>query len=99
MNAEIDNRTPAQQLEQIEAQQNTAQKIVAALLNGRILSQRNSAEFKTTAFHSRIADARRIISRSYPDRILRSRYTEDHQTEAGRPFKIYCLETLKPAQP
>lgn len=99
MNAEIDNRTPAQQLEQIEAQQNTAQKIVAALLSGRILSQRNSAEFKTTAFHSRIADARRILSRSYPDRILCSRYTDAYQTEAGRPFKVYWVETVNVAQP
>lgn len=99
MNPEIDNRTPAQQLEQIEAQQNTAQKIVAALLSGRILSQRNSTEFKTTAFHSRIADARRILSRSYPDRTLRSRYTTDAETIAGRPFKIYWVESLNPAQP
>lgn len=92
--AEIDNRTAAQQQEQIAGQHNTAQKIVAALLSGRTVSQQNSDEFKTTAFHSRIADARRIISRAYPDRILRSRYTTDAETIAGRPFKIYWLEPL-----
>lgn len=89
---EIDNRTPAQQAEQVAEQYNTAQRIVAALLSGRILSQRDSAEFKTTAFHSRIADARRILSRQHPGCILRSRYTEDHTTAAGRPFKLYWLE-------
>lgn len=92
--AEIDNRTPAQQQEQVAEQYNTAQKIVAALLSGRVVSQRNSTEFKTTAFHSRIADARRILSRAYPDRILRSRFTTDAETIAGRPFKIYWLEPL-----
>lgn len=97
MTKETDNRTPAQQQEQAEAQYNTAQKIVSALLSGRVLSQRNSAEFKTTAFHSRIADARRILSRSYPDRVLCSRYTQGYQTEAGRPFKIYWVEPLNAA--
>lgn len=91
---EEDNRTPAQQAEQVAEQYNTAQRIIAALLAGRIVSQRDSKEFKTTAFHSRIADARRILSRQYPQYALRSRYTEDHLTEAGRPFKLYWLETL-----
>ncbi len=94
MNAEIDNRTPAQQCDQVAGQYNTAQKIVAALLAGRILSQRNSTEFKTTAFHSRMADARRILSRQYPGKILRSRYTTDAETIAGRPFKIYWLDNM-----
>ena len=89
---EQDNRTPAQQSEQVAEQYNTAHRIVAALLSGRVLSQRNSQEFKTTAFHSRIADARRILARQYPDRHLCSRFTEDHRTEAGRPFKLYWLD-------
>lgn len=88
---ELDNRTASQKDEQVAAQYNTAQRILAALLAGRIVSQRNSAEFKTTAFHSRMADVRRILTRQYPDRTLCSRYTEDHLTEAGRPFKLYWL--------
>lgn len=92
--AETDNRTSTQLVEQAEAQQNTAQRIVAALLNGRILSQRDSREFKTTAFHSRICDARRILTRQYPGKILRSRYTTDAETIAGRPFKIYWLDPV-----
>lgn len=89
---EQDNRTPAQQSEQVAGQYNTAQRIVAALLAGRTLSQRNSQEFKTTAFHSRIADARRILSRQ--GYTLRSRYTTDAETLAGRPFKIYWLDRI-----
>ena len=89
---EQDNRTPAQQSEQVAEQYNTAQRIVAALLAGRIVSQRDSREFKTTAFHSRMSDARRILARQYPDRHLCSRFTEDHRTEAGRPFKLYWLD-------
>ena len=54
---EADDRTPARQQEQVAEQYNTAQRIVAALLAGRILSQRDSREFRTTAFHSRIAGA------------------------------------------
>ena len=91
---EADTRTPAQQVDQIVEQYNTAQRIVAALLSGRVLSQRDSKEFKTTAFHSRICDARRILARRYPEYILRSRYTDNMETIAGRPFKIYWLETL-----
>ena len=89
---EQDNRTPAQQAEQVAGQYNTAQRIVAALLAGRTLSQRNSQEFKTTAFHSRIADARRILARQ--GHTLRSRYTTDAETLAGRPFKIYWLDRI-----
>ena len=89
---EQDNRTPAQQSEQVAGQYNTAQRIVAALLAGRTLSQRNSQEFKTTAFHSRIADARRILARQ--GHTLRSRYTTDAETLAGRPFKIYWLDRI-----
>jgi len=92
--AEQDNRTPDQQRDQVAGQYNTAQQIVAALLAGRTLSQRNSAEFKTTAFHSRIADARRILARQYPDKVLRSRFTTDAETIAGRPFKVYWIESL-----
>ena len=84
---EADDRTPAQQQEQVAGQYNTAQRIVAALLSGRTLSQRDSQEFKTTAFHSRIADARRILSRQ--GYTLRSRYTTDAETLAGRAFKLY----------
>jgi len=89
---EQDNRTPAQQSEQVAGQYNTAQRIVAALLAGRTLSQRNSQEFKTTAFHSRIADARRILARQ--GYTLRSRYTTDAETIAGSPFKIYWLDRI-----
>ena len=89
---EQDNRTPAQQSEQVAEQYNTAQRIVAALLAGRIVSQRDSREFKTTAFHSRIADARRILARQ--GHTLRSRYTTDAETLAGRPFKIYWLDRI-----
>lgn len=87
---EADNRTPAQQQEQVAEQYNTAQRIVAALLAGRTLSQRDSQEFKTTAFHSRIADARRILSRQ--GYTLRSRYTTDAETLAGRAFKLYWID-------
>ena len=87
---EQDNRTPAQQSEQVAEQYNTAQRIVAALLAGRTLSQRNSQEFKTTAFHSRIADARRILARQ--GYTLRSRYTTDAETLAGRAFKLYWID-------
>lgn len=87
---EADNRTPAQQQEQVAGQYNTAQRIVAALLSGRTLSQRDSQEFKTTAFHSRIADARRILSRQ--GYTLRSRYTTDAETLAGRAFKLYWID-------
>ncbi len=87
---EQDNRTPAQQSEQVAGQYNTAQRIVAALLAGRTLSQRNSQEFKTTAFHSRIADARRILSRQ--GYTLRGRYTTDAETLAGRAFKLYWID-------
>lgn len=87
---EADNRTPAQQQEQVAGQYNTAQRIVAALLAGRTLSQRDSQEFKTTAFHSRIADARRILSRQ--GYTLRSRYTTDAETLAGRAFKLYWID-------
>ena len=89
---ESDTRTPAQQIDQIVEQHNTARRIVAALLSGRTLSQRDSREFKTTAFHSRIADARRILSRAYPEYTLCSRFTTDAETIAGRPFKLYWLE-------
>ena len=89
---EVDNRTPAQQAEQVAGQYNTAQQIVKALLAGRVLSQRNSAEFKTTAFHSRIADARRILSKQHPGVTLRSRFTDDSETAAGRPYKLYWIE-------
>ena len=87
---EADDRTPAQQQEQVAGQYNTAQRIVAALLSGRTLSQRDSQEFKTTAFHSRIADARRILSRQ--GYTLRSRYTTDAETIAGRAFKLYWID-------
>lgn len=87
---ETDDRTPRQQQEQVAGQYNTAQRIVAALLSGRTLSQRDSQEFKTTAFHSRIADARRILSRQ--GYILRSRYTTDAETLAGRAFKLYWID-------
>lgn len=87
---EADDRTPAQQQEQVAGQYNTAQRIVAALLSGRTLSQRDSQEFKTTAFHSRIADARRILSRQ--GYTLRSRYTTDAETLAGRAFKLYWID-------
>ena len=87
---ETDDRTPAQQQEQVAGQYNTAQRIVAALLSGRTLSQRDSQEFKTTAFHSRIADARRILSRQ--GYTLRSRYTTDAETLAGRAFKLYWID-------
>lgn len=89
---DVDTRTPEEQRVQVAEQYNTAQRIVAALIAGRTLSQRNSTEFKTTAFHSRIADARRILSRSYPEYTLCSRYTSDAETIAGRKFKIYWLE-------
>jgi hypothetical protein len=89
---EADDRTPRQQQEQVAGQYNTAQRIVAALLSGRTLSQRDSQEFKTTAFHSRIADARRILSRQ--GYTLRSRYTTDAETIAGRAFKLYWIESL-----
>ena len=88
---ETDNRTSGEQAEQVAEQYNTAQRILAALLAGRIVSQRDSAEFKTTAFHSRMADVRRIVARQYPGRTLCSRYTEDHHTAAGRPYKLYWL--------
>ena len=87
---EADDRTPRQQQEQVAGQYNTAQRIVAALLSGRTLSQRDSQEFKTTAFHSRIADARRILSRQ--GYTLRSRYTTDAETLAGRAFKLYWID-------
>lgn len=87
---EADDRTTAQQQEQVAGQYNTAQRIVAALLSGRTLSQRDSQEFKTTAFHSRIADARRILSRQ--GYTLRSRYTTDAETLAGRAFKLYWID-------
>lgn len=89
--AEIDNRTDAQQSEQIAEQYNTARQILAAMLAGRVVSQRNSEEFKTTAFHSRIADVRKIIARQYPERTLCSRYTDTERTEAGRPYKLYWI--------
>ena len=87
---EADDRTPRQQQEQVAGQYNTAQRIVAALLSGRTLSQRDSQEFKTTAFHSRIADARRILSRQ--GYTIRSRYTTDAETLAGRAFKLYWID-------
>lgn len=87
---EADDRTPRQQQEQVAGQYNTAQRIVTALLSGRTLSQRDSQEFKTTAFHSRIADARRILSRQ--GHTLRSRYTTDAETLAGRAFKLYWID-------
>ena len=87
---EADDRTPRQQQEQVAGQYNTAQRIVTALLSGRTLSQRDSQEFKTTAFHSRIADARRILSRQ--GYTLRSRYTTDAETLAGRAFKLYWID-------
>lgn len=87
---EADDRTPRQQQKQVAGQYNTAQRIVAALLSGRTLSQRDSQEFKTTAFHSRIADARRILSRQ--GYTLRSRYTTDAETLAGRAFKLYWID-------
>jgi hypothetical protein len=90
---EADDRTPRQQQEQVAEQYNTAQRIVAALLSGRTLSQRDSQEFKTTAFHSRIADARRILSRK--GYTLRSRYTTDAETLAGRAFKLYWIDNTQ----
>lgn len=90
---EADDRTPRQQQEQVAGQYNTAQRIVAALLSGRTLSQRDSQEFKTTAFHSRIADARRILSRQ--GYTLRSRYTTDAETLAGRSFKLYWIDNTQ----
>ena len=88
---EVDNRTPQEQNEQIAEQYNTAQKIVEALLAGRTVSQRNSAEFKTTAFHSRIADARKILYRDHFGYTLCSRYVKNDRTAAGRPYKEYWL--------
>lgn len=40
---EQDNRTDAQKAGQIADNYNTAQRIIAALISGRVLSQRNSA--------------------------------------------------------
>lgn len=90
---EADNRTPAQQADQVAAQYNTARAILAALIAGRVLSQRDSREFKTTAFHSRMCDVRRILSRQFPEYTLCSRFTDAERTDAGRPYKLYWLET------
>lgn len=90
---EVDNRTAAQQQEQIAEQYNTAQRILAALIAVRVVSQRDSDEFDTTAFHSRIADVRRILSRQYPQYTLCSRYTDVERTAAGRPFKLFWIES------
>ena len=73
-----------------------AERIVADILTGRVVSQRDSDYYKTTAFHSRIADARRILfSRGY---VLRSRFTTDAETPAGRPFKIYWIDNPQPCK-
>ena len=87
---ETDDRTDAQVAGQIAAERSTAERIVADILAGRVVSQRDSDYYKTTAFHSRIADARRLLfSRGY---VLRSLFTTDAVTPAGRPFKIYWID-------
>ena len=88
---EVDNRTDAQKAGQIADNYNTAQRIIAALISGRVLSQRNSAEFKTIVWHSRMHDVRRILARQYPQYTLCSRFS-DERTSAGRPFKVYWIE-------
>ena len=90
---ERDNRTLAAQSEQVAEQYNTAQRIIVALLSGRVVSQRNSEEFKTTAFHSRMADVRRILTRQHPELTLCSQYSATERTEAGRPYKLYWINT------
>lgn len=89
--AEADNRTDAQKAGQIADNYNTAQRIIAALISGRVLSQRNSAEFKTIVWHSRMHDVRRILARQYPQYTLCSRFS-DERTAAGKPFKLYWIE-------
>ena len=89
---EVDNRTDAEKVDQIVDNYNTARRIVAALLAGRTLSHRDSAEFKTTEFHTRICYARKILASQYPQYTLCSRYTDKEETGAGRPFKIYWIE-------
>ena len=91
---EQDNRTDAQKVDAILDHYSTAQRIVAALIAGRILSYKDSKEFKTIEWHSRIHDARRILSRQYPQYVLCSRFTSD-TTEAGRAYKLYWIENAK----
>ena len=88
---EVDNRTDAEKVDQIVDNYNTAQRIIAALISGRVLSQRNAAEFKTIVWHSRMHDVRRILARQYPQYVLCSRFTDD-RTAAGRPYKLYWIE-------
>ena len=91
---EVDNRTDADKVDQIVDNYNTAQRIIAALIAGRVLSQRNAAEFKTIVWHSRMHDVRRILARQYPQYVLCSRFTDD-RTAAGRPYKLYWIEAAK----
>ena len=92
--AEQDNRTDADKVDQIVDNYNTAQRIIAALISGRVLSQRNSAEFKTIVWHSRMHDVRRILARQYPQYVLCSRFS-DERTAAGKPFKVYWIENAQ----
>lgn len=92
---EADTRTPAQQQADIAWQYDTTRRIVAALLAGRTLSLKNSAEFRTSQFHTHICKARRMLARQYPGLILRSRFTTEAETAAGRPFKIYWIDNLQ----
>ncbi len=92
---EADDRTPAQQQADIAGQYDTTRRIVAALPAGRTLSLKNSAEFRTSQFHTHICKARRMLARQYPGLILRSRFTTEAETAAGRPFKIYWIDNLQ----
>ena len=92
---EADNRAAAQQQADIAGQYDTTRRIVAALLAGRTLSLKNSAEFKTSQFHTHICKARRMLARQYPGLTLCSRFTTEAETAAGRPFKIYWIDNLE----
>ena len=40
-----------------------------------------------------MADVRRILARQHPELTLCSQYSAVERTEAGRPFKVYWINT------
>lgn len=65
----------------------STKRIVRALIAGRKLSFLDGEEFNTSEFHTRICDAKKIISRQYPQYQFHADWTYDMK----HPYKTYYL--------
>ena len=80
--------TAEQMQDSVEEHYATTKRIVAALLAGRELSYKDMKEFRTVEWHSRICEAKTIITKRYPEYTFCSRWA----TGDRHPYKIYWVE-------